>query len=245
MTSNDIASNQHAAREARGSERVELMIETDGLIGPGVAARVMLHNLSATGVLVETEAALDIAQLIHLNLPEAGQVAASIIWTSDNLYGCKFAQPLSRAALSAAKLRNSLIAEPDVRDGANGADGAPEAMSLPQRLRHLREQKGLSLAALSRRSGISKPSIWAWETGKTMPRPRSIQALAGALGMTAAEVWGLAPSEMGCEAEQGFSSAGAAISSGKDLHDAVAAARIALAEAAGVSQAQIKITIEF
>lgn len=242
MTSNDIASNQHAAREARGSERVELMIETDGLIGPGVAARVMLHNLSATGVLVETEAALDIAQLIHLNLPEAGQVAASIIWTSDNLYGCKFAQPLSRAALSAAKLRNSLIAEPDVRDGANGA---AEAMSLPQRLRHLREQKGLSLAALSRRSGISKPSIWAWETGKTMPRPRSIQALAGALGMTAAEVWGLAPSEMGCEAEQGFSSAGAAISSGKGLHDAVAAARIALAEAAGVSQAQIKITIEF
>src|SRR5690606_5183042 len=147
----------------------------------------------------------------------------SIIWTSDNLYGCKFAQPLSRAALSAAKLRNSLIAEPDVRDGANGA---AEAMSLPQRLRHLREQKGLSLAALSRRSGISKPSIWAWEAGKPMPRPRSIQALAGALGMTAAEVWGLAPSEMGCEAEQGFSSAGAAISSGKGLHDAVAAARI-------------------
>lgn len=245
MTSNDIASNQHAGREARGSERVELMIETDGLIGPGVAARVMLHNLSATGVLVETEAALDVAQLIHLNLPEAGQVAASIIWTSDNLYGCKFARPLSRAALSAAKLRNSLIAEPDVRDGVNGTDGAAEAMSLPQRLRHLREQKGLSLAALSRRSGISKPSIWAWETGKTMPRPRSIQALAVALGMTAAEVWGLAPSEIGCEAEQGISSAGAAISSGKYLHDAVAAARIALAEAAGVSQAQIKITIEF
>lgn len=245
MTSNDIALNQHVAREARGSERVELMIETDGLIGPGVAARVVLHNLSATGVLVETEAALEIAQVIHLNLPEAGPVAASIIWTSDNLYGCKFAQPLSRAALSAAKLRNSLIAEPDVRDRADGPDGAEQPISLPQRLRHLREQKGLSLAALSRRSGISKPSIWAWETGKTMPRPRSIKALAGALGMTAAEVWGMETGEMGSDADQGSLSGNAAISSGKGLHQAVAAARDALAEAAGVLPAQVKISIEF
>lgn len=245
MAFKDVVSKQDQLFDGRESERIELMIETDGLVGSGERVKVILHNISTSGVLIETGQALQLTQNIHVDVPEAGQVAATIIWSSEQLYGCRFIKPISRAALSAAKLRNPLPSELDP------AVEAAQSGQLSQRLRRLREQKGFSLAALSRRSGISKPSIWAWETGKTMPRPRSIHSLAAALGVSASEIWGHDAAAHGHRGSGPDRNAVAnpvySDGSGEQgaIADAVHAARQSIAGAAGVLPARVKITIEF
>jgi transcriptional regulator with XRE-family HTH domain len=227
--------------DARNSERVELLIETEGQFAAGVSAKVWVHNISSTGMLLESDISLDMGQNIQLMLPEAGATDASVVWASEPYYGCRFAKPLGSAALSAAKLRNLLPPEYIAREEIAMADemvhGVADA-GLSRRLRQLREDKGLSLAALSRQSGISKPSIWAWETGKTMPRPRSINALANALGVSPAYIWGRSsPSQPAAPAVDGRID-------NSLLEQAVAEARRNIAAAAGISAHQVKISLE-
>ncbi len=206
--------------DARGADRFELYTETEGVLSHGGAETIVVHNLSATGLLVETEAMLQAGQRIYIALPDAGPTAAIVVWTGEALYGCRFEQPISQEALVAAR-KQDVLTMPDAVDVTDvllvdpyGADASkpnisfataapitatvPAAstaqasadMPLSVRLRTLREAQGLSLAALSRRAGISKPSIWAWETGKTVPRARSIDALARALGVDVTEILG-------------------------------------------------------
>lgn len=227
--------------DSRRSQRVELLIEIDGQFAQGQEMKVYAHNLSSTGVLIDSDAPLEIGQKIQVHLPEAGPTEASVVWGSDSLYGCRLTQPLSRAALSAAKLRNLMPKDEadESGDAASADDQERSATALAHRLRILRENKGLSLAALSRQSGISKPSIWAWETGKTTPRPRSISILANALGVPAAEIWGRSePSVIG-------SSFAAEPMHGRSIEDVVAAARQQIAAAAGVDPQRVKISIEY
>lgn len=227
--------------DSRRSQRVELLIEIDGQVAQGQELKVYAHNLSSTGILIDSESPLEIGQKIQMHLPEAGPTEAAVIWGSDSLYGCRLTHPLSRAALSAAKLRNLLP-----KDGLDESDDTQEAddqarsgAALAHRLRILRENKGLSLAALSRQSGISKPSIWAWETGKTTPRPRSISILANALGVPPAEIWGRSePSVNG-------STFVSSTVNGRSAEEVVAAARQQIAAATGVDPQRVKISIEF
>ena len=53
-----------------------------------------------------------------------------------------------------------------------------------QKLKELRRHKVLSMRELEELSGVSYNTIWRLETGRTIEaRPRSIRALAGALGV--------------------------------------------------------------
>ena len=53
-----------------------------------------------------------------------------------------------------------------------------------QKLKELRHHKVLSMRELEALSGVSYNTIWRLETGRTIEaRPRSIRALAGALGV--------------------------------------------------------------
>ncbi len=53
-----------------------------------------------------------------------------------------------------------------------------------QKLKELRRRKVLSMRELENLSGVSYNTIWRLETGRTAEaRPRSIRALAGALGV--------------------------------------------------------------
>lgn len=257
-------------REARGADRFELFTETEGMLAQGISESLLVHNLSATGLLLETEAMLESGQRIHIHLPDVGLTAALVVWTGEALYGCRFEQPLSSEALHAAQAQDPLTAHvatasigsvasmvrtasataaasAGLAASATADDRAPNiTMQLSVRLRRLREAQGLSLAALSRRAGISKPSIWAWETGKTVPRPRSIDALARALGVDAAEIWG---SEAGKE-HGGASVSAAATRQGtgrgtSPLTHVVASARASIAAAASVSPDSVRISIEY
>ena len=48
-------------------------------------------------------------------------------------------------------------------------------------LRRLRRQQGTSQADLAGQVGVSRPTVWSWETGRTSPGNSKIKALSRAL----------------------------------------------------------------
>lgn len=221
------------------ADRLRLNLAVAGAVAPGQGTEVIVHNLSVSGVLIETAADLMMGQDIAIALPEAGDVVASVVWQSERLYGCRFRQPLPRAALSAARLRNPLPSDFDPADRAEADTDADAEETLGARLRRLRQARGLSLAGLAQAAGLSKPSIWAWENGTTAPRRTSLLALARALDVPEQQLSGVA-AMVGLRA-----SARAEADAESDmLKVEIAAARRRIALAAGVDAASVRIMIE-
>ena len=53
--------------------------------------------------------------------------------------------------------------------------------SLSRHLRDARLKRGLSVAEVAEKAGVSIASVYLWETGKTRPREASLTALCKAL----------------------------------------------------------------
>lgn len=220
---------EQGADETRGAARMHMRFEATGSLDGRQGTVVIIHNLSATGMLIETASDLDIGQRIMVTLPEAPDCTATIVWRSEALAGCRFDRPLSRAALSAAQLRNPLPTDVDPASALAGDE------MLAERLLRLRQERGLSRAELSTRTGFSKPSIWAWESGKTMPRRSNLTVLADAFGLSERELLVGDPSAAHADP--------AAIA--QQVHALVRSSREEIAAAAGVGPDQVKITIEY
>ena len=67
---------------------------------------VTIHDLSATGMLIETAADLHAFDALEIELPEAGVTTALVVWHSGRYFGCEFKEPVFQAAVSAARLRS-------------------------------------------------------------------------------------------------------------------------------------------
>lgn len=161
---------------ARDPRRM-LRLEAEGLIGSGEAARVLVHNISASGLLLEGEVSLAPGERIDVDLPHTGLTPALVVWASGSYFGCQFEKAISTAALSAAQLRSGV---PDSRALA----GEPFGM----RLQRLRKQRGLTMSQLAAQLGVSKPTVWAWEQGKARPVEARMEALAQALDVSAEDM---------------------------------------------------------
>lgn len=46
-----------------------------------------------------------------------------------------------------------------------------------ERLRRIRLARKMTIAEVAERVGVSRPTIWSWESGRTKPRKNSMQAL--------------------------------------------------------------------
>src|SRR4051794_13317591 len=101
-----------ASGDRRGSARRALQLEVESQ-GHG-KARVTIHDLSLTGVLIETSTPLTAGEAFEVDLLQAGKVEASVVWSSGEFYGCQFTAPISTAALGAALLRSPPDAKPPV-----------------------------------------------------------------------------------------------------------------------------------
>lgn len=170
----------------RAAPRRALRLETSGFLagaGPdGLEANVTIHNISAAGLLLETDLALRTGEEFALDLPEAGVVTAVIVWRSERLYGCAFERAISPAALAAAQLQGFAPGVPSVAPPPPGV-GAGAGENLGARINRLRREAGLTLADVASALGVSKPTVWAWEKGKARPLPERIDAIAQALGV--------------------------------------------------------------
>lgn len=92
------------AGNRRSSPRRTLSLQSTLVDGE----EVIIHDISNTGLLLETTALLTERQALDVELPEVGIVQANVVWRSSRFVGCRFAKPVSQAAVSAALLRNPI-----------------------------------------------------------------------------------------------------------------------------------------
>lgn len=206
-----------AARKPR-EPRLALRLEAPGATASGSAASVLVHNISTTGLLLESEMPLVLHERIEIELPQAGATWARIIWVSDRFVGCQFDTAISPATLSAAQLRSAVgqrieLPPESMRDEAFGV-----------RLRRLRKERKFTLSQIAEQLGVSKPTVWAWEQGKARPVEARIEGLAEALGVPSAE---LQPSRTSSE-----------------LDELLARSREAIARVVGTRPDKVRIMIE-
>lgn len=123
--------------DRRISDRHVLKLRVPGSTTSGSGIPVLIHDISVTGLLIQTEAGLDIGTMLEIHLPEVGAQAANVVWNRDQFFGCEFQSPLSKAGLSAALLK-SYTGQED-RAGAAAFEDAydTEADKLPRNVRLL------------------------------------------------------------------------------------------------------------
>lgn len=207
----DITGDPQRPRAARR----QLLLESQGSTASGHTARVLIHNVSATGLLIESAVALSEAERIEIALPQVGTTSAHVVWTSENFYGCRFDTPVPASALSALELYSRRPAAP--------APGEP-GDTLPVRIARLRKERGLTLDGLAALLEVSKPTVWAWEQGKARPTPERMTALAERLGVEEDEL------RTGRD--------------GDAMAAVLNQARNAVAKAYGIDPARVKVSIE-
>jgi transcriptional regulator with XRE-family HTH domain len=209
---------------------------------------VVVHDMSETGLLLQTSAQLSVGERIEVVLPHAGATAASVVWGSNDFFGCRFEKRVSRATISASQLQG----ETQPGTGSSEASVVPAAdLALPAadldetlgvRLRRLRKARGISLIGLARMVNVSKPTVWKWEKDDVRPRPKSVEALASALGVSERELlFGEKPARP--EPAEG-SSPSAARDGSSPLGALVMDCKSQIAEAAGTSSDNVSITIQ-
>ena len=62
----------------------------------------MIHDLSESGLLLESPLKLVRGECLEVELPEQGPTLATGAWSSEHFAGCQFAAPISMAAVSTA-----------------------------------------------------------------------------------------------------------------------------------------------
>ena len=102
---------------------------------PDGTTRLLILNLSRTGLLLQTSAELTVGESIQIEVPEAGLVDARIVRRSEDRFGAMFDAPIPQAAVSAVLLASP--AQPDPLDQAE-VDAAhrayPEYRPVPEAL---------------------------------------------------------------------------------------------------------------
>lgn len=97
--------------DERGAARRTLRLEV-----PTSSSRdandALIHNLSETGLLLETSTELRVGESLQVELPHAGKTTAIVVWARESFAGCQFSARVSKAAVSAALLRAPVQAAP-------------------------------------------------------------------------------------------------------------------------------------
>lgn len=114
--------------EQRGADRRVLRLEAR-VATPAGEGGIEVHNLSRTGMLVEAAGGVPVGTTIEVELPDGARHRAEVVWSDEGLFGCRFAKPLSQAALSAALLRAA----------PQPAEGEPRPLTQDQAFAKLRE----------------------------------------------------------------------------------------------------------
>jgi transcriptional regulator with XRE-family HTH domain len=174
----------------RRTARRRLHLSAQGVRAKGTDIKVLIHNISLSGMLIECDAALAVDDRIEVDLPHAGSVATRIVWASGKLFGCQFEKTISTAAVSAAQLQSTAVGD-DV-DPVLTSPGEFAIVSSDARfgasLKRLRTAKGLSQAHVAAELGVSAPSISGWESGRARPKHDRLASLAALLGVPVAQL---------------------------------------------------------
>ena len=223
----------------RRTDRHELKLKATGTQGTVGATDVLIHNISKSGLLLETEAQLSAGGKIIIDLPEMDGREATVIWADGTFFGCSFDRPLSPAVVSAAKLRSEPLDQaPSDIETAFTESTSRELGSFGSRLKRLRKERGLSIVQMSQRANVSRPTIWSWEAGKSLPRASKYKILSQVLEVTEDELRGVRDMPLQESAQKREHD------EGRDLGSAIRQAKEGVAKAAGTSPDKVTLIIE-
>lgn len=97
----------------------------------GTGLEVQIHNISGTGLLLESDIKLTAGDRIEIELPHAGDITAVVIWASGRLFGCQFEGPVSPATLSAVELKSAIGPAPELTNVIDPAPSIDEDAAAP------------------------------------------------------------------------------------------------------------------
>jgi hypothetical protein len=124
----------------RSAARRTLRLQAAGATASEPGAQVVIHDLSLTGLLIETSAGLAAGERIDIEIPEAGPTEATVVWNSGRFFGCKFRRPIPPAALSSAILRSPPQSADE--NGDQVANALLELQTLRNQVRQMTERLG-------------------------------------------------------------------------------------------------------
>lgn len=108
--------------DRRDAKRRAVKLGFDAADGPG-KTRVLILDLSKTGMRIQSSANLDIGEQLDIVIPEAGLVSANIVRRTsggiEDEYGAEFIEPITEAAVSAVLLAAPAFAPPIPEEDAN------------------------------------------------------------------------------------------------------------------------------
>jgi len=227
-------------KSERGTARHQMRLRVRSAPSAGEAAEVLIHNLSATGLLIECASQLAVGDEILVELPEAAASTAKVVWASGHFFGCAFDRPLSPAALSAAQLRSEPPAEtPEWDAAAPGLDAPSKLETFGARLQRLRRDRGFTLVEFARRARVSRPTVWSWEAVRSTPRRSKTKILLEVLGVTENELYG---STGGAESQRQIDAD--RLGRSDTLQRAISDAKERVADLAGTSPDKVRLIIE-
>ncbi len=96
---------QSQRKANRASTRRALKLQSVTVTAGQNSGRGTVLDLSENGMLLEVGKPITISSNIQVDLPETGNVQATVVWSSGHYLGCQFAEPLSRRVVSASLLR--------------------------------------------------------------------------------------------------------------------------------------------
>lgn len=94
-------------KESRGARRRTLVLATD-IESPETNAKALIHDLSESGLRIQTNAGLITGESLFVELPFIGSTETRIVWQDGTYFGCEFLTPISRGTVSAALLRSTV-----------------------------------------------------------------------------------------------------------------------------------------
>lgn len=130
-----LAQLERGGSNRRDFDRRILRLRVPGATMSEGSVVVLVHDLSLTGLLIETSADLSVGSDFAIDLPETGLRSTRIMWNSGQYFGCQFHEPISRGGMSAALLRNPVRPEPESSHTLDAEPADGEADKLPLRTR--------------------------------------------------------------------------------------------------------------
>lgn len=139
--------------ERRNIDRRVLKLQVAGGLPHGPGIDVVVHDLSLTGLLLETWANLSVGTQIEVDLPEASNTKAKVVWSTGHYFGCQFHVPIASSVLSAAILKNPV--------GATGRGQAVAPAQITRTPSRSDDGEGFSLGARMRIIIALAALLWA------------------------------------------------------------------------------------
>jgi hypothetical protein len=162
--------------ERRARNRRTLRLTAIANLSESRQSAATIHDLSESGMLLETSTSLGPGEQFQIILPLAGPVDTVVVWNSGHFYGCQFGEAVPTAAVSAALLKS---VPPDTDPASiTGDDPLSQLRDLNNQVEQIGRQLDGAIEELESERNASRPrdpaaelSSLLWTASSAPPEP--------------------------------------------------------------------------